>query len=99
MGYTYLNPHTGTNSQRSPAHLQWHERRPAIRNGIDFHFDWAVSQFVSKSVLVGIAGYVYQQVTGDSGVGAKLGDFKGRSVGIGPQIGFSFPRSKDTRAI
>jgi hypothetical protein len=27
------------------------------RNGIDFHFDWAVSQFVSKSVLIGIAGY------------------------------------------
>jgi hypothetical protein len=38
-----------------------------------------------------LAGYVYQQVTGDSGAGAKLGDFKGRSVGIGPQIGIFFP--------
>ena len=61
------------------------------RNGIDLHFDWAMSQFVGKSVRVGIVGYVYQQLTGDSGAGAKLGDFKGHSVGIGPQIGFFFP--------
>ena len=49
--------------------------------------------------MSGIAGYVYQQVTGDSGAGAKLGDFKGHSVSISPQIGFFFPASKDTRAI
>jgi hypothetical protein len=30
-------------------------------------------------------------LTADSGAGAKLGDFKGRVAGIGPQIGFLFP--------
>ena len=50
-----------------------------------------MSQFVSKSVHVGLAGYVYQQITGDSGAGARLGEFKGHSVGIGPQIGIFFP--------
>ena len=29
-------------------------------------------------------------MTGDSGAGATLGDFKGRVFGIGPQIGFMF---------
>jgi hypothetical protein len=35
-------------------------------------------------------GYVYQQVTGDSGSGATLGAFKSRVVGIGPQVGDFF---------
>jgi hypothetical protein len=65
------------------------------QNGIDFHLDWAASQFISKSVHVGVAGYFYQQLTGDSGPGAVLGDFKGRAIGIGPQIGFLIPISAD----
>jgi len=66
------------------------------KNGTDFHLDWAASQFLSKSVHVGLAGYVFQQVTGDSGAGAKLGDFKGRVLGIGPQVGFMFPLGEHT---
>jgi len=64
------------------------------QNGIDFHLDWAASQFVSKNVQIGLAGYFFQQLTGDSGTGATLGPFKGRTVGIGPQIGFIFPVSE-----
>jgi hypothetical protein len=55
--------------------------------------DWAASQFVSKTVHVGIAGYFFQQITDDSGPGAKLGGFRGQAVGIGPQIGFVIPMS------
>lgn len=92
FGYTYLNPATG-HELSAVAGFTYNGMNEAFqyRNGIDFHFDWAISQFVSKSVHVGLAGYVYQQVTGDSGAGAKLGDFKGHSVGIGPQIGIFFP--------
>ena len=61
------------------------------RNGIDFHADFAASQFIGKTVHAGLVGYLYQQVTGDSGTGAKLGDNKGAAIGIGPQIGFFFP--------
>ncbi len=43
------------------------------------------------NVHIGLAGYFFQQLTGDSGPGATLGDFKGRVAGIGPQIGFLFP--------
>jgi hypothetical protein len=47
------------------------------RNGIDFHLDWTASQLVSKNVQIGLAGYLYQQVTGDRGPDAKLGPFMG----------------------
>ena len=90
-GYTYLNPKTG-HEFSVVAGLSFSGMNTAIQyqNGIDFHADWAASQFVGKSIHVGLVGYVYQQVTADSGLGAKLGDNKGTAIGIGPQIGFFF---------
>lgn len=35
-------------------------------------------------------GYHYQQLSGDSGSGATLGDFKGRVTAIGPGLSGSF---------
>ncbi len=37
---------------------------------------------------VGINGYWYEQITGDSGAGANLGDFEARTTGIGPAISY-----------
>jgi hypothetical protein len=91
-GYTYFNPKTGTEFS-AVAGLTYNFRNAATdyQNGIDFHLDWAASQFVSKQVFVGAVGYVYHQLTGDSGSGAKLGPFKSRVESIGPQIGYVFP--------
>jgi len=91
-GYTYLNPQTG-HEFSAVAGLTYSFINPdtQYQNGIDFHLDWAASQFLSKTVHVGVAGYVFQQLTGDSGSGATLGPFKGRALGIGPQVGFMFP--------
>jgi hypothetical protein len=61
------------------------------QNGIDWHLDWAASQFISKQVHVGIVGYLYNQLTDDSGSGAVLGPTHSRVAGIGPQIGYLFP--------
>lgn len=36
-------------------------------------------------------GYVYQQLTADSGQAQILGEFKSRVLGVGPQIGYIFP--------
>jgi hypothetical protein len=95
-GYTYLNPQNG-NEFSIVGGLTYNFINPSLQyqNGIDSHIDWAASHFISKSVHIGIAGYFYQQLTADSGSGAKLGDFIGRTVGIGPQIGFLFPLGKD----
>ena len=61
------------------------------QNGVDAHLDWAASQFLSEQWQVGLVGYFYQQVSGDSGAGAVLGDFKSRVYAIGPQVGYFFP--------
>jgi hypothetical protein len=91
-GYTYLDATTG-NEFSIVGGLTYNFNNPYndYKNGIDSHIDWAASHFLSKNVLIGVVGYYFQQLTGDSGTGANLGDFKGRVVGIGPQIGFIFP--------
>jgi hypothetical protein len=43
------------------------------KNGVDFHLDWGASQFLTKQLLVGAVGYVYDQLTGDSGTGDHVG--------------------------
>jgi hypothetical protein len=61
------------------------------KTGTEFHLEAAAMQHLSKTFSVGLQGYFYQQVTGDSGAGAKfLGDFKGRVIALGPAMDFSF---------
>jgi hypothetical protein len=90
--YTYLNPTTG-NEFSATAGFTYNFKNPdtQYRNGIDFHFDWGAAHFVSKQVFVGLAGYAYQQVTDDSGQNPRLGGFRSRVLGVGPQIGYIFP--------
>jgi hypothetical protein len=90
--YTYLNPETG-NEFSGIAGFTYNFKNPdtQYRSGIDFHFDWGASHFLSKQVFVGLAGYAYQQVTDDSGQNPILGGFRSRVLGIGPQIGYIFP--------
>ncbi|TCT11800.1 outer membrane putative beta-barrel porin/alpha-amylase [Tepidamorphus gemmatus] len=38
----------------------------------------------NETWALGIAGYYYHQITGDSGPGARIGLFEGRAVGLGP---------------
>jgi hypothetical protein len=35
-------------------------------------------------------GYVYYQLSSDSGSGDQVGSFKSRVTGIGPEVGYSF---------
>jgi hypothetical protein len=90
-GYTYLNPTTGTEFS-GVAGFTYNFKNPdtQYQSGIDFHFDWGVSQFLSKHVFVGFVGYAYQQITDDFGQPAILGGFRSRVLGIGPQIGYIF---------
>jgi hypothetical protein len=37
---------------------------------------------------VGANGFYYQQISGDSGSDALLGDFEGMTVGVGPVISY-----------
>jgi hypothetical protein len=98
VGYTYLNPKTGWEfSAVLGATYNWENQTLDYQNGIDMHLDWAASKFLTKELFVGVVGYAYQQVTGDSGPGAVLGGFESRVFGVGPQIGFIFPIDSGTQ--
>lgn len=91
-GYTYFNPATGTEASAVLGFTYNFENPDTnYQNGVDMHIDWGVAQFLNEKFFIGAAGYYYQQVTGDSGEGAVLGDFKSRVAGIGPQVGYLFP--------
>jgi len=59
------------------------------RSGTQLHADGTAAQhFPLFGGLsgVGVNGYWYEQVSGDSGSGATFGDFKARSAGLGPVL-------------
>jgi len=60
------------------------------QSGVDSHLDWDVSQFLSQNWQVGVVGYVYYQLTGDSGSGDHVGSFLSRVAAVGPEVGYAF---------
>lgn len=88
---TYLNPGNGIEVSVSPG-ITFNGMNPKTkyRTGTEFHIEAAVMQHLSPTFSVGIVGYHYQQITGDSGSGAVLGGFKGRVSAIGPSINYTF---------
>ncbi len=62
------------------------------RTGDQFHLDVTVAEhlpILGGLVGLGANGFYYQQISGDSGSGAILGDFKGRTAGIGPVLSYA----------
>lgn len=86
-GYTYFDK---TNEFSAVAGLTYNfeNRDTDYRNGVNAHLDWGASRMFSPNFHAGAVGYAYQQLSGDSGAGATLGDFKSRVFGIGPQAGW-----------
>jgi len=90
-GYTYLNDKTGLEfSAVAGVTYNWENTHTNYKNGIDSHLDWAISQFLSANWEIGVAGYVYYQLTGDSGSGDRVGAFKSRVASVGPEVGYAF---------
>ncbi|MFT3731537.1 MAG: transporter [Hyphomicrobium sp.] len=52
-------------------------------SGTDFHFEWAVGREICTGLMIGVVGYDYRQLTGDSGAGARLGPLEGSVDAIG----------------
>lgn len=56
------------------------------KTGDEAHIDVVLNQFLTESFGVGVNGFIFRQLSGDSGDGALLGDFKGEASGIGPAM-------------
>lgn len=88
-GYTFFDK-TNEFSAVAGVTYNWENRDTHYQNGIDAHIDLSASHFFTAQTHAGLVGYYFRQVTGDSGSGAVLGDFKSRVAGIGPQAGHFF---------
>jgi hypothetical protein len=98
-GYTYLNQQTGHEfSSVLGFTYNFTNQSTQYQNGVDMHFDWAASQFLTKQFQVGVVGYIYQEVGCDGGSGNRVGCFKSQVVGAGPQLGFIIPLTAETQA-
>ena len=91
-GYTYFDPQTGHEfSGVLGFTYNFENQSDQYQSGVDMHFDWSVSQFVTKQFQIGAVGYVYKEIGCDSGSGDRVGCFQSQVVGVGPQLGFIFP--------
>jgi hypothetical protein len=62
------------------------------QSGTSFHLDATVAQHLPLCggfIGVGANSFYYQQISGDSGSGARLGDFEGRTMGVGPVLSYA----------
>jgi hypothetical protein len=95
-GYTYFNPQTGHEFSAVLGFTYNFENTfTNYENGIDMHLDWGISQFLTKEWQLGFVGYLYDQLSCDSGSGDRVGCFESRVIGVGPQIGHIFKISDD----
>jgi hypothetical protein len=92
---TYLDPSTGLEVSTAVG-FTFNGENPDTnyKSGTEFHLEGAVVQSLSKQVGIGINGYYYEQVTGDSGAGARLGAFEGRVAALGPVLNWNFEIGK-----
>ena len=58
------------------------------QSGVVFQLDWAIGKHIGEWE-VGVAGYVVEQISDDSGAGAQLGTFRMESFGIGPAVNYT----------
>ena len=60
-------------------------------SGTSLHLDLTVAQhlpLLGGFVGVGANAFYYEQISGDSGADARLGDFEGRTMGVGPVVSY-----------
>jgi hypothetical protein len=88
---TWLDPALGLDVSGA-AGVTFNDENPATNyeTGTEFHLEGAVSKIFSPQFNVGLVGYYYNQLTGDSGSGARLGDFEGEVAAIGGTLGYNF---------
>ena len=90
-GYTYFNPQTGHEfSGVLGATYNFKNTATQYQSGVDLHFDWGASQFLSKEVMVGLVGYIYKEIGCDSGSGTLSAASSPRCLASAPRSGSFF---------
>lgn len=89
---SYMSSKTGTEASLFMG-IDFNTKNEATdyQTGTQLHFDGTLEQhlpILGGLAGVGVTGYYYQQIEGDSGSGATLGGFEGRTIGVGPVVSY-----------
>ena len=99
-GVSYNNDKSGFNAAlHGGISLNTENNATNYRSGSTLHFDGSMQQLlpVGPGFLgIGAEAFYLTQISADSGSGARFGDFKGRTSGIGPVLTYILPRGKET---
>lgn len=93
--YTWFDPQNGHEISISPG-LLFNTENPTTNyhTGTALYVDWLIGQHFSESFAMGVTGYYFRQLQGDSAslpLGIDVNDFKGIGLGIGPAVNFAVP--------
>ena len=103
IGAVYANKASGFNAMAHVGYAMNTENPDTdYQSGSLLHFEGVIQQIIplgSGFLSLGAEGFYFEQVTGDSGDGATLGDFKGRTAGLGPVLGYIQPFGKETLVV
>ena len=93
LAFAYLGKQNGIEASLFTG-ISFNKENPdtQYKSGSQLHLDGTLAQhfpFAGGLAGVGLSGYYYKQVSADSGTGATLGDFKAKSVGIGPALSYA----------
>ena len=75
------------------------------QSGDQFHLDGTLAEHFllpgqrGDLAGLGVAGFFYQQITGDGGHGAMLGGFEAMTTGIGPVVSYVYPVGDSRNAV
>jgi len=100
VGVAYTNKQSGFNAMIHGGYAMNTENSDTdYQSGSLLHVDAAIQQILpvgSGFLTLGAEGFYFDQITGDSGSGAVLGDFKGMTAGLGPVLGYIQPLGKES---
>jgi hypothetical protein len=90
VAVTWLQPKYGQEVSLSMGYTM-NFQNPATQytTGQEFHLEYYLGQHLPKGFAVGLAGYIYNQMTADTGNGASLGAFHGQTIALGPCLSFN----------
>ena len=103
IGVVYSNKAAGFNAMLHTGYAMNTENSATqYQSGSLLHFDGVIQQFLPVGpgfLTLGAEGFYFYQVTGDSGAGASLGDFKGMTAGLGPVLGYILPLGQQALSV
>lgn len=90
LAVTWLHPKIGTEVSAQLGYtINFQNPATKYTTGHELHLEWFVGQHLPKGFALGLVGFFYQQTTGDSGSGARLGAFQGQTLALGPCVTYN----------